>query len=64
MSACMKRNSGLLKVLAKSKPKRRLAILKAAEEDLFEAITQCLLNIWLETVKLKPRTAKKLAPYP
>ena len=62
MSACMKRNSELLKVLAKCKPKLRQAILKAAEDDLFEAIRQCLLNVWFETVKLKPKTAKKLAP--
>ena len=60
MSACMKRNSELLKVLAKCKPKLRQAILKAAEDDLFEAIRQCLLNVWFETVKLKPKTAKKL----
>ena len=59
----MKRNSEPLKVLAKCKPKLRQAILKAADDDLFEAIRQCLLNIWFETVKLKPKTAKKLAPY-
>ena len=63
MSACMKRNSELLKVLAKCKPKLRQAILKAAEDDLFEAIRQCLLNVWFETVKVKPKTAKKLAPH-
>ena len=63
MSACMKRNSELLKVLAKCKPKLRQAILKAAEDDLFEAIRQCLLNVWFETVKLKPKTGKKLAPH-
>ena len=53
MSACMKRNSELLKVLAKCKPNLRQAILKAAEDDLFEAIRQCLLNVWLETVNRK-----------
>ena len=58
----MKRNSELLKVLAKCKPKLRQAILKAAEDDLFEAIRQCLLNVWFETVKLKPKT-QKLAPH-
>ena len=63
MSACMKRNSELLKVLAKCKPNLRQAILKAAEDDLFEAIRQCLLNVWFGTVKLKPKTAKKLAPH-
>jgi hypothetical protein len=63
MSACMKRNSELLKVLAKCKPELRNAILKAAEDDLFEAIRQCLLNVWFETVKLKPKTAKNLAPH-
>ena len=63
MSACMKRNSELLKVLAKCKPELRKAILKAAEDDLFEAIRQCLLNVWFDTIKLKPKTAKKLAPH-
>ena len=63
MSACMKRNSELLKVLAKCKPKLRQAKLKAAEDDLFEAIRQCLLNVWFEMVKLKPKTGKKLAPH-
>lgn len=63
MSACMERNSELLKVLAKCKPELRKAILKAAEDDLFEALRQCLLNVWFETIKLKPRTAKRLAPY-
>jgi hypothetical protein len=43
----MKRNSELLKVLAKCKPELRKAILKAAEDDLFEAIRECLLNVWL-----------------
>ena len=60
MSTCMNRNSELLKVLAKCKPKCRQALLKAAKDDLFEAIRQCLLNIWFETVKFKPKTAKKL----
>ena len=63
MSACMKRNSELLKVLAKCKPELRKAILKASEDDLFEAIRQCLLNVWFDTIKLKPITAKKLAPH-
>ena len=63
MSACMKRNSELLKLLAKCKPELRKAILKAAEDDLFEAIRQCLLNVWFDTIKLKPKTAKKLAPH-
>ena len=59
----MKRNSELPKVLAKCKPKLRQAILKAAEDDLFEAIRQGLLNIWFETIKLKPKTAKELAQH-
>ena len=33
--------------------------MKAAEDDLFEAIRQC----YSETVKLKPKAAKKLAPH-
>ena len=56
-------NSELLKVLAKCKPELRKAILKAAEDDLFEALRQCLSNVWFETIKLKRRTAKRLASY-
>ena len=63
MSACMKGDSELLKVLAKCKPELRKDILKASEDDLFEAIRQCLLNVWFDTIKLKPKTAKKLAPH-
>ena len=37
--------------------------MKAAEDDLFEARRQCLSNVWFETVKLKPKTVKKLAPH-
>ena len=59
----MKRNSELLKVLAKCKSELGKAILKAAEDDLFEAIRQCLLNVWFDTIKLKPKTAKQLAPH-
>jgi hypothetical protein len=25
--------------------------------------TLCLLNVWFDTIKLKPKTAKKLAPH-
>ena len=64
MSACMKRNSELLKVLVKCKPELRKAILKAAEDDLFEAIRQCPLNVWFDTIKLKTKTAKKLDRIP
>jgi hypothetical protein len=53
----MKRNSELLKVLAKCKPELKKAILKAAEDDLFEAIRQCLLNVWFDTIKLKPENS-------
>jgi hypothetical protein len=59
MSACMKRNSELLKVLVKCKLELRKAILKASEDDLFEAITQRLLNVWFDTIKL----TKKLGPH-
>ena len=59
----MKRNSALLTVLAKSKPKLRKAILNAAEDDFIEALRQCLLNVWFETVKLKPKTSKKITPH-
>ena len=59
----MRRNSDVLKVLTTCTPKLRKAIIRAAHKDLLEAIRQCLLNVWHETVKLHPKTARKVAPY-
>ena len=63
MSRRVKRNCDILKVLAKCKPPMRKAIIKAADKDLLEAITECLLNICKDTIKISPKTYKKLAPY-
>ena len=42
----------------------RRAITRAADKDLLEAITECLLNICKDTIKTyKTKTYKKLAPY-
>jgi gamma-glutamyl phosphate reductase len=63
MSARIRRNCDLLKVLAQCNPRMRKAIIEAADKDLLEAITECLMNIWCETVKLTPQTAKNLVSY-
>ena len=59
----VKKNYDVLKVLAKCKPYMRRAIIKAADDDLLEAITECLLNICKNTIKISPNTYKKLAQY-
>ena len=41
----------------------RRAIIKAADKDLLEAITECFLNICKDTIKISPKTYKNLAPY-
>ena len=41
----------------------RRAIIKAADKDLLEAITECLFNICRETIKLSPKIYKKVVPY-
>ena len=40
----------------------RKAIIKTADNDLLEAITECLLNICKDT-KISPKTYKKLPQY-
>ena len=62
MSRRVKKNCDVLKVLAKCKPYMRRAIIKAADKDLLEAITECLLNICKNT-KISPNKYKKLAQY-
>ena len=63
MSRRVKKNCDVLKVLAKCKPPMRKAIIKVADNDLLEAITECLLNICKNTIKISPKTYKKLAQY-
>ena len=63
MSRRVKKNCDVLKVLAKCKPPMRKAIIKTADNDLLEAITECLLNICKDTIKISPKTYKKLAQY-
>ena len=63
MSCRVKRNCDILKVLAKCKPPMRIAIIKAADDDLLKDITECLLNICKGTIKISPRIHKKLTPY-
>ena len=41
----------------------RIAIIKAADDDLLKDITECLLNICKGTIKISPRIHEKLMPY-
>ena len=63
MSRRVQKNCDVLKVLAKCKPPMRKAIIKTADNDLLEAITEYLLNICKDTIKISPKTYKKLAQY-
>ena len=63
MSRHVKKNCDVLKVLAKCKPYMRRAIIKAADKYLLKAITECLLNICKNTIKISRNTYKKLAQY-
>ena len=63
MSRRVQKNCDVLKVLAKCKPPMRKAIIKTADNDLLEAITECLLNICKNTIRISPKTYKKLAQY-
>ena len=60
MTRRVKRNCDVLKVLAKCKPHMRRAIIKAADKDLLEAITECFFNICKYTIKIIPKTTKDL----
>ena len=63
MSRRVKKNCDVFRVLAKRKHPIRKAITKAADNDLLEAITECLLSICKDTIKISPKTYEKLAQY-
>ena len=59
----VKRNSDVLNVFGKCKLPMRTAIIRAADKDLLEAITECLLNICKDIIEIRPKVYKKLPQY-
>lgn len=55
MSACLKRNGALLKLVSRSPPRLRKAILGAAPIDLIKAIGEIALNALKGVIPLSPR---------
>lgn len=63
MSARIKRNLPLLKVLCGTKPALIKAVLKGASPDLISALCECSLNILKGNVHLTPAQKKQLPQY-
>ena len=61
MSTHMRKNTDLLRVLHRAKPKLRKAILKHVDSSCIKAICDCVLNILKNTVKTSPVHKRKLA---
>ena len=62
MSRCVEHNYELLKLLSKTKGKKREAIINASENDLIKAISECVHNVLSGNVELTPEEKRKLAP--
>ena len=62
MSRCAEHNYELLKLLAKTKGKKRDAIISASDKDLIKAICECAHNVLRGNVELTPEEKRKLAP--
>ncbi|DAC80299.1 TPA_asm: gasderminX [Terrapene box turtle adintovirus] len=60
MSSCVKRNLGLLKLLSKSSPQQRRAILCSASDDLVAAISEIALNTLKGNVPLTQNQVRVL----
>lgn len=63
MSSRIKRQASLLQVLAKSHPHVCQAILRGADKDLLQCLSECALNILNGNVKLKPTDKARLTKY-
>lgn len=63
MSACLKRNAELLKLLCRSNTKVSKTILKHASPDLIKSITECSHNVLKGNVPLTSSQKKRLARY-
>lgn len=63
MSARLKRNLDLLRVLKKANKKQRTAILETGNKDLILCLCEVIDNILAGTVKLTPKQKKELTKY-
>ena len=63
MSARMKRNWDLLRVLQKAPKAQRDAIIRSSSDDLVLAICEIIVNVLNGTVRLTPAQRKKLTIY-
>ena len=63
MTSRLKRQVPLLLVLAKAHPSVCKTILRCADRDLLQCLSECALNILKGNVKLKPRDKARLPKY-
>ena len=63
MSARLKRNFPLLKLLKAAKPKQRKAILESSSLDLVDCLSEIAENILKGNIKLTERDKKRLKRY-
>jgi hypothetical protein len=52
-----------LRFLAKTNPKLRRCVIKAADKDLIYCICECIQNVLRANVPIPPNTIKQLKPY-
>ena len=63
MTSCVKRQAPLLLALAKAHPHMCKAILRGANKDLLQCLSECALNILKGNMTLKPREKSRLTKY-
>ena len=63
MTSRLKRQVPLLLVLAKANPSVCKTILRSADRDLLQCLSECALNILKGNVKLKPSDKARLTKY-
>ena len=63
MSACLKRNEPILRLLHRLKPRVVRAVMREAPPDLIQTLCECILNILKGNIKLNSAQRKKLARY-
>jgi hypothetical protein len=56
----LKRNIDYIRVLAKSKPKQRKAIINTADKDLIICLCECILNLLSGNIEVDSDTLNKL----
>ena len=63
MSACLKRNEPLLRLLHKLKPNVVRMVMREAPPDLVKALFECALNVLKGNIKTSPAQLKNLTRY-